>query len=52
MTSILLIANTIMTAGILVGVWWGVIASKGGDLKEVAKSLRAFVEKNFPGDGK
>ena len=49
MTSILLIANTIMTAGILIGVWWGVIASHNGDLKEVAKAFREFVEKNKRG---
>ena len=47
MSTLLLIANTIMTFGILVGVWWGVIASKGGDLAEVAKALKEFAEKNF-----
>lgn len=49
MIEILTICNTIMTAGILVGVWWGVIASHNGDLKEVAKAFREFVEKNKRG---
>lgn len=40
------ILNTAMTFGILVGVWWGVIASKNGDLKEVAQAFRDFIEKN------
>lgn len=35
-----------MTFGILVGVWWSVVASKNGDLSEVAKAFREFLEKN------
>ena len=49
MTQILLISNTIMTAGILVGVWWGVIASHNGDLREVIQAFRDFLEKNKRG---
>lgn len=50
--ALLAILNTVMTFGILVGVWWGVIASKGGDLIEVAKALKEFTEKNFKDKGK
>ena len=41
-----IILNTVMTFGILAGVWWGVVASKNGDLKEVAQAFRDFLEKN------
>ena len=44
--AILAILNTAMTFGILVGVWWGVVASHNGDLKEVAQAFRDFIEKN------
>ena len=42
----LAIINTIMTAGILIGVWWTVFASHNGDIKEVAKALKEFIDKN------
>ena len=48
--TILAILNTAMTFGILVGVWWGVLASHNGDIKEVAKALREFIGKNFDRD--
>ena len=42
---LLAILNTVMTFGILTGVWWGVVASKNGDLKEVVLAFRDFLEK-------
>ena len=44
--TLLAILNTVMTFGILAGVWWGVVASKNGDLKEVVQAFRDFLEKN------
>lgn len=45
--AVLTIFNTVMTFGILVGVWWGVVASHNGDLKEVTKAFKEFIDKNY-----
>jgi len=50
MVELLLFLDTVMTLGILVGVWWSVFAAHNGDLKEVARTLREFVEKNVGRD--
>ena len=49
MIELLTVCNTVMTAGILVGVWWGVIASHNGDLREVIQAFLDFLEKNKRG---
>ena len=47
MIEFLLLLDTILTVGILVGVWWGVFASKSGDVREVVIAFQEFVKKNF-----
>lgn len=47
MIEFLLLLDTILTVGILVGVWWGVFASKSGDVREVVIAFQEFVRKNF-----
>ncbi|MGI5831397.1 MAG: hypothetical protein ACOX6D_02530 [Thermoguttaceae bacterium] len=44
---ILTILNTVMTFGILIGVWWMVVASQGGPLKEVIKTFKELMDKHF-----
>ena len=46
MTSILLIANTIMTAGILVGVWVGVLTTDT-EMKEMVSKLNRFLKEKL-----
>ena len=49
MIEFLLLLDTILTVGILIGVWWGVLASHNGDLREVVQAFRDFLDKNKRG---